>query len=319
MQVYLAPLESVTTHIYRNVHSKYYGKLDKYFTPFITPHLKKKYSNTERREIEPKNNEGLYVVPQILSNDGKSIINLIKEFEEFGYYESNLNFGCPSLTVTRKGRGSGIFKDLDKLDNVLYEVFSANLKSKISIKTRVGFDDYDLWPEILDIYNKYDMNELIIHTRLAKDMYKNPVNKETFYYAMKNTKIPLVYNGDIYYKRDCDELLEEDNNISKIMLGRGIIKRPTLANEIKTNNSKLLFVENKEEMKKFLDFHNELISEYLTVIKEDRNVLFKMKELWSYMALEFDLDNKIVKKIRKSQNLIELQEIIKTLSLNFIV
>ena len=44
MKYYMAPLEGVTTYVYRNAYHKYFKSLDKYYTPFIVPHKDKKFS-----------------------------------------------------------------------------------------------------------------------------------------------------------------------------------------------------------------------------------------------------------------------------------
>ena len=56
MRYYMAPLEGVTTYVYRNAYHKHFKKMDKYFTPFLVPHEKKGFSTKEKREILPKRN-----------------------------------------------------------------------------------------------------------------------------------------------------------------------------------------------------------------------------------------------------------------------
>jgi len=51
MKIYMAPLEGITSYIFRNAFAKYYGGIDRYFTPFITPHPKKGFSPSEKRVI----------------------------------------------------------------------------------------------------------------------------------------------------------------------------------------------------------------------------------------------------------------------------
>ena len=59
MKIYFAPLEGITGYVFRNVYEKYYGGVDKYFTPFISPHTKKLMDTREKRDILPENNKGL--------------------------------------------------------------------------------------------------------------------------------------------------------------------------------------------------------------------------------------------------------------------
>ena len=89
---YLAPMEGITTYIYRNAYHKYFRKMDKYFTPFFVPHSKRGLNVKEQEEILPSNNEGLYIVPQILSNNGEDCVQTIQKIKRYGYEEINLNF-----------------------------------------------------------------------------------------------------------------------------------------------------------------------------------------------------------------------------------
>ena len=87
----------------RNAYHKYFPAADRYFTPFIT---NKKMSSRERNDILPEHNEGMTVIPQILTNQAEDFLSLTKELREYGYDTVNLNLGCPSGTVVAKRRGS---------------------------------------------------------------------------------------------------------------------------------------------------------------------------------------------------------------------
>ena len=71
---YLAPMEGITTYIFRNAYHKYFRKMDKYYTPFFVPHSKRGLNLKEQEEILPAHNAGLFVVPQILSNNGNDCV-----------------------------------------------------------------------------------------------------------------------------------------------------------------------------------------------------------------------------------------------------
>ena len=101
MHYYMAPLEAITTYTYRQAHAKVYGPLDKYFIPFLETHEKRDFKTRELQEILPEHNEGIYVVPQILTNKADGFIRLGKALKDYGYQEINLNLGCPSRDCER--------------------------------------------------------------------------------------------------------------------------------------------------------------------------------------------------------------------------
>jgi len=294
MHYYLAPLEGITTNIYRKVYHKYYAPMDKYFTPFLVPHEKKGFSTKEKREILPEYNQGMYVVPQILSNNSQDCLTTIEKFKDIGYDEVNLNFGCPSKTVVSKKRGSGFLAYPDELEAFLDTVME-KAGIRISIKTRIGKMNPDEFYRILEIYNKYDLEELIIHPRLQSDYYKNHPNMDMYAHAMRESKNRLCYNGDIFTVEDANKLREKYPEIDTIMLGRGIIRNPGMMEQHK---SCVQF--NKEKLRAF---HDDLLKEYIEYNSGVRPVLFKMKEIWAFMGEMFPEGDKLLKKLRKTDRL----------------
>lgn len=294
MIYYLAPLEGVTTYVYRNAYHKYFYPMDKYFLPFIVPHKEKNFSTREKKELSLENNQGLFSVPQLLTNNAADFLKTANDIIQMGYEEINLNLGCPSGTVVSKKKGSGFLAYPDELDSFLEEIFSkANFK--ISIKTRIGKDDPEEFYKLLEIYNKYPIEELIIHPRIQTDYYKNTVNQEMYRYAYENSKSPICFNGDIFSKEKYEEIMERFPNTDKVMLGRGIISNPALLCEIAENR--------KLSQEQFLNFHNMIYEEYKQISYGERNVLFKMKELWFYMGNLFVDSEKLMKKIKKAEKL----------------
>ena len=205
MKYYLAPMEGLTTFVFRNAYHHYFHPMDKYFTPFIVPHILKDFDARERKELDPEHNRGKHVVPQILTNNSEDFIRTAKALQEMGYEEVNLNLGCPSKTVVSKGRGSGFLQEPKALNQFLKEVF-AGLDMKVSIKTRLGMEFPVEFEELLEIYNQYPLEELIVHPRVQKDYYKNTPNMEMFALAAQQSKNPLCYNGDMFTMEDISRL-----------------------------------------------------------------------------------------------------------------
>lgn len=294
MKYYLAPLEGITSYVYRNAYHQYFHPMDKYFTPFIVPHKEKKFSTREKKELTPENNQGLFVVPQLLTNNAEDFLKTARDITAFGYKEINLNLGCPSGTVVSKKKGSGFLAFPEELDAFLYEIFE-KADYDISIKTRIGKESPDEFYRLLEIYNKYQMKELIIHPRVQKDMYKNVPNWDMFELAYRESKNPLCYNGDIFTVENADTFQNRFPETDTVMLGRGIIANPALVNQIEKDDAHL--------REKLRGFHDRVYEEYQKINSGDKNVLFKMKELWFYMGNRFVDSEKLMKKIRKSEKL----------------
>lgn len=161
--------------------------------------------------------------------------------------------------------------------------------------------------ELIKIYNKYPMEELIIHPRTRQDFYGNKPNLEVFKDAISLSKNLVCYNGDIFTLEDHNKLVEEFKEVDKIMLGRGILANPALMNEILNNE----FIDKKV----LKEFHDEVFNKYREVFNEDRNAMFRMKELWGYMIYMFSNNKKYAKKIKKAQKVVEYNQAVTSLFL----
>jgi tRNA-dihydrouridine synthase len=316
----MAPMEGITGYIYRTTFHKYFSGVDKYFMPFISPAKGRPLRTRERKDILPENNENMNVIPQILTNDGEAFKKIAVSLKEYGYEEVNINLGCPSGTVVSKCKGSGLLYDLDRLEHFLYQVFEADVM-KVSIKTRVGKLFPEEFEDILNVYRKYPITELIIHPRVQTDYYNGSPRMDTFDQAVRlydvetavvakgetaqNTtefNTDLCYNGDIFTAQEYHNFHEKYPDIDKVMLGRGLIGNPFLAEEIKG-------ISHGCDMTRFKEFHDELLFRYTTSDLGDKNTLFKMKELWHYMGRLFDEgeNGKQLKKIKKSKTIGEYE------------
>lgn len=304
MNFYLAPLEGVTGYLFRNALYECFGGIDKYFIPFIKPNQYGHFSSRERNDILPEHNRGMYAVPQILTNSADDFISTAEKLEQFGYREINLNLGCPSKTVVPKGRGAGFLAYPDELERFLEEIF-CRTRIGISVKTRIGKDSPEEFERLLNIYNRFPIKELIIHPRTQLDFYKNHPNLEVYAQALKNSTNPVCYNGDIFSKKGYLTFTEAFPQTDAVMLGRGLVMNPGLA-------VLLRFGENtkKEALKRF---HDKLYEGYREAIPGDRNVLFKMKELWAFLGPLFTDYQKYVKKIKKAERLKVYEEAVEAL------
>lgn len=304
MKFYLAPMEGITGHIYRNSYEKYFHNIDKYFTPFIVPNQSVSLKTKELKDLLPQNNKGLNIIPQILTNNAEGFILTANKLKQLGYEEINLNLGCPAGTVVSKKRGSGFLAYPEELDKFLDEIYKID-NMKISIKTRLGKERADEFYKLIEIYNKYPLEELIIHPRTREDFYGNTPNLEVFKDALKLSKHSICYNGDIFTLNSYNKIINEFPEVNKVMLGRGILANPGLIGEIKNNE-----FANKEIIKMF---HDEIFENYTILLNEDKNAMYRMKELWGYMSHIFTNNKKYYKKIKKAQKAIDYKNAVNSL------
>lgn len=300
----MAPLEGVTTYIYRRAQFHWFGGIDRYYTPFLSPHKDKVMNNKELQEVLPEHNEGMQVVPQIMTASAQDFVKTATELAHMGYTQVNLNCGCPSATVTTKHKGAGMLDDVRKLDLFLKEIFDA-CPVEISIKTRIGMEQDWEWEDILEVYSHYPVKELIVHPRVRQDFYKNTPRVEPVRAAIEIMECPVSYNGDLFCRKDVEKTVEQLPGLEICMFGRGLIADPGLALRIQngTNMSK----------EKLRGFHDELLAEYSRVLSGEKNALYRMKEIWYYMSQFFTESEKYKKKIQKAERLAVYESVVNSL------
>ena len=296
MQYYFAPMEGLTDATYRQLHSKYFKGIDRYYTPFFSPTEHRNLTPKERRELPAANTLNYICVPQVLTKVPGNFIWMAHVAKDLGYEEINLNLGCPSGTVTAKGKGSGMLRDLGELDQFLNQIF-ADSPLPISIKTRIGFDSAEEFPAIMEVLNRYPLSQLIIHPRIRSQFYKGDVNMDAFEYALSSTKFPLCYNGNLHSKNDASKFFQKYPQVHSVMIGRSLIGDPGML----SNNGN-----NIEILAAFMD---ELLEVYTDVFGGPRNAMFRMKENWRHLLCKFENSEKLGKRLRKTTDLLEFKDI----------
>lgn len=292
MRYYFAPMEGLTDSIYRRIHHKYFPGVDRYYMPFMSPTVHRSLTPREERELPYADSEAFHAVPQLLTKVSADFLWAAEQCRDRGYDEVNLNLGCPSGTVVAKGKGSGMLRDTEALHRFLDEIFSG-APLPISVKCRLGIEDPNEFPAILDIFNRYPIKELTLHPRVRKAFYKGSVNMEMFRYCAENSKNPLCFNGNLYSKSDISAFSAQFPEIEAVMLGRALIADPGMLSEGGTTAEKLE------------PFYDELLDAYTREFGGPRNAMFRLKENWRMVICLFDSNEKLKKRLLKTTDIAE--------------
>lgn len=304
MKLYFAPLEGITTNIYRSVHLRLFGGCDGYFSPFLTTSENERITQKTLKDILPEKNEGQNLCVQVLSNNAEILLPFLRSLKDVGYDEVNINLGCPSGTVVGKNRGSGLLRFPDLIDSFLYSLFACG-GIKISVKTRIGFSSPEEFPRLLEIYNKYPLSLLTVHPRTRSMLYGGEPDMTAFDYAYANSKNPLCYNGNICSAEDYEKIKTKYPNLHGVMIGRGAVKNPALFREIRGGAALT-----KDDLMKYAQV---LTEEYFALFKNDTFTLHKLKEIWLYVMQNYPDETKITKSVKKANRLSDFSEAVKSI------
>ena len=301
----LAPFQGITDVVYRNVFKKHFDGIGKFYTPFFTGIQKDNSKSLRGEEISPDCNDVKTVVPQILSNTAEEIIRFASQCKSMGYAEFNLNMGCPFPRVANKTRGCGLMADPDRTIKMLNDVFEHIDGIKFSIKCRLGYYNDEEFFAFIDTFNTLNFSEIIIHPRIGKQMYTGEASLEKFLELVPLINKPLVYNGDIFTTDRYNTILSSLSSLSflssSIMLGRGLLTNPFLAEEIKS-------IDNQQDKKQRL--HNFVVDLYINRLHHaggSPKIIGSMKELWKYMMNIFDDPQNVWRKVKKVNHLDEYE------------
>lgn len=314
-----SPLQGFTDFRFRNAQNKFFGGIDTFYSPYIRLNGKLEIKNSYHRDLLPENNEGLEVIPQVLTNDADEFIFVAKYVQSLGYKELNWNLGCPYPMVARpknppnidgqkmsasmqiankSGMGSGLISNTEKINHILERAHNET-DIIVSMKMRLG---YETTQEILDVFpilDQYPLKNIAIHARLGKQLYKGGVHLDAFQECIKNTKHKLYYNGDITSVAIFKEMQLRFPTIDHWMIGRGLIADPFLPSMI--NNNSFEYPKNKMEL--FSAFHDTLYEGYSQSLSGQTHILLKMHHLWEYFSVLFDNPHKVNKNIKKSKSI----------------
>lgn len=296
MQYYFAPMEGLTDHTFRTLHHQYFGGVDKYYMPFLSPTQHRTLSVKELRELPRADAVPFTAIPQILTKNADDFLWAAKVCQDLGYPEINLNAGCPSGTVVAKGKGAGLLRDVWELDAFLERIFTES-PLPISVKSRLGLESAAEFPAILEVYNRYPIRQLQLHPRVRKAFYSGNADWQSFRFCTENSANPLCYNGDLNSPEDIRAFCSAFPQIDAVMLGRGLIADPGM------------LVSGGTDPNTLQAFMDALLEAYIQLFGGSRNAMFRLKEHWSYLLARFPGSEKLGKRLRKTTDVEEYRAI----------
>ncbi len=292
MRVDFAPLDGITKSVFRRTWARFFGGVDRYFIPFFSPTGQHILTPRDRREIERSAQDGLPSVPQVMTCRAEDFLWALGVLADMGYQEANLNLGCPSGTVTAKGKGSGFLARPEDLDRFFDQVFS-KAPVAVSVKTRLGYQSPEEFPRLLEIFNRYPIACLTVHPRVRPQKYRGEVHMEAFALAMEKSRNPVCYNGDLKSTADVEALAAQFPKLEAVMIGRGAIADPALPRRLRGGPPA-----SREELRAFT---TGLYEAYQEFYGQAEPACQRMKEVWFYLIHLFEDGQRLGGRMRRSR------------------
>ena len=270
-------MQGLTEVMFRRVYEECFpGAIASAVSPFISlTHGNLADAWKKIDDVWPESNLGsMPVVPQILGKEPEEFVELGNRLFDVGYPEINWNIGCPMRAITGKHRGSGILPYPDEVHAVLDSIIP-RLRPQLSIKMRLGLRSKEEILELVPVLNDYPLSSITIHPRTGRQMYSGEVDLDAFGRVMPLFLAPVIYNGDICTKGDAERIKRRFPSLADIMVGRGVLYRPTLPLEIAGAT-----ISDEERIALSRKFIVRLMQEIKDRMPSEQATMRKMKEYW---------------------------------------
>jgi tRNA-dihydrouridine synthase len=309
--IILAPLQGFTDVTFRNVFSRHFSGVDEAVAPFISTMGQMRLKPSRIKDVDPACNKGLTVVPQILGNVAKDFIFLADHLYEMGHTRINWNLGCPHSKIAKKKRGSGLLMYPEAIDAFLDQVLP-KISNTLSVKIRLGRQSKHEILDFLPIFDRYPLDEIILHPRTGLQMYTGTADLDAFGRALLNSRHRFTYNGDITTLHGFHRVRKKFPLIQRFMIGRGLLANPFLAEQIKAipvdgdqetghhQSTDKDRADDKDRILRLIHFHDDLFEGYQKIFSGPAHLTGRMKGFWSYLGPSFPGGEKSLKKILKA-------------------
>jgi tRNA-dihydrouridine synthase C len=283
MKIILAPMEGVVDHLMRDMLTRI-GGYDLCITEFIRIVDQKLPVRVFTRFCPELQNggktfAGTPVRVQLLGQDPNWLAENAVRAVELGSPGVDLNFGCPAKTVNKSRGGAVLLKETEQLYRIVKAVRDAvPVEFPVSAKIRLGYDDTSLTLANAAAIADAGASMLTVHARTKSDGYRPPAYWPWIAKIKQQTDIPLVANGEIWNAADA-ALCQQQANCSDIMLGRGALAMPNLAQSIRTGTVAMPWPQVLELLMRYSEFE----------ISGDKGLYYanRIKQWFSYLKLQY--------------------------------
>ncbi|QDZ91303.1 tRNA-dihydrouridine synthase [Shewanella decolorationis] len=238
MRVILAPMEGVVDDLMRDILSSInpYDLLVTEFVRVVDQLLPEKVFLKLCPELlnggfTPS---GTPVRVQLLGQEPNCMAENAMQAIELGSHGVDANFGCPAKMVNRSNGGAVLLQYPNTIHDIVRAMRQAvPAEHPVTAKIRLGYEDKSLFMENALAVYEAGATELAIHARSKVDGYKPPAYWEYITEVRERLPIPVIANGEIWNSDDAERCMQV-TGCDSIMIGRGAISLPNLADTIKT-------------------------------------------------------------------------------------
>lgn len=316
LPIHFAPLQGYTEDVYRRAHHRLCGGVARYYTPF----MRVEHGEVRRKDafdMLPQYNDGVPLALQVIATGADEMDALLRAIEERWNADTlaegdrlhiDVNMGCPFPLQVRHGRGAGVLQHPERVEEICC-FMDEHPQYAWSVKMRLGVEEPDEWRRVLPLLDAAPLEHITVHPRVARQQYGGTPDMEAFEALMAASHTPIIYNGDVTTVEQIRELearyaapLDPPNwgeagPLAGVMIGRGLLARPTLAREYTEGQPST----DAEVIEALCRLHDAVHESYAARIPGEAQLLQKLRTFWDYT--ETTLGRKPWKKVHKAGNM----------------
>ena len=243
---------------------------------------------------------------QLLGQEPKWMAENAVRAIELGSHGIDVNFGCPAKAVNKSKGGAILLDDPEKIYQILLAIRqSISNEQTLSAKIRLGFNDTYLFDEVVSAIESSGANELTIHARTKLNGYNPPAYWEYINRAVSTSNIQINANGEIWNSADAFKCIDVSNT-KNLMLGRGALSLPNIANTIKYNDEEMSW----SDLKGLLLVYSDL------ELNGDKSFYFssRLKQWLRYLKLQYPQAEQLFQSIKRLKNKDEILHFVHTIN-----
>lgn len=226
-RVVAAPLAGVTDRAFRTI-IKQIG-CDLVYSEMISS-LGLVYQQEKTRYMADISSEEPPVAVQIFGAAAQTMARAAYMAEQMGAAIIDINMGCPTPKVVKKGEGAALMLDVDKSRKMIQEVVQA-VKVPVTVKMRKGWDENHITCLALAVAaEEAGAAAVTIHPRTRAQMFSGHSDWDMIKQVKNQLSIPVIGNGDILSAADALQMLET-TGCDAVMIGRGAMGNPFIFRE----------------------------------------------------------------------------------------